>query len=248
MGYITKKNEIPSWFSPERYENIRSGDLQQVYDELTLRKMVHTDLNDKLFKSDSDRQSYFNKSLGENYDAKDPNESDCDKENNVRPIHVGDLVGMAGRLKEYGINRSNFFSQDNLAINKDVHQTDIGDYSFVDPQGVFVAVSLKQATNKEILAEMEILLEKLRTETQVKEPKRYNFDQKYKFLFSKKIFEYIDLTLWAKAYGHKFSEAKLEKFIQEGLDIENTRKHAKHVLSFEFLEQMKAELYQSLSV
>ena len=72
MGYITKKNEIPSWFSPERYENIRSGDLQQVYDELTLRKMVHTDLNDKLFKSDSDRQSYFNKSLGENYDAKDP--------------------------------------------------------------------------------------------------------------------------------------------------------------------------------
>ncbi|WP_299795174.1 DUF6387 family protein [uncultured Shewanella sp.] len=223
------------WFTESRYRNIQNSSLGTIYEELALRYFVKRalDIGEPDFELQSELFSEKNQATS--------NELIDYPDENVHPIHSYDIARMAKQLPQGSLDSGE---------HAYLHQFNDIIHSAFDGKGVCVGISLSHATDKEIGQELARLLTRLRSELDVPEPERPQAanGKKHRKLFSYGVFEYLDLTLWARVYGWKMTPKLItdaiahKELITSDYLRKNTVPYAKEAMTFEYLEQFTANI------
>jgi len=248
MGKISSLSQLktPSWFNKSRYKILRKSTLEQLELELSKRSSAMFAIKNDI-PIESDVMELFKNSLQDIqlHNNEDTRESSNTIDENVRPLSCLDVISINEQI-----------IQKQLSPFNDVHESIGQDVSGIDGKGIFVGISLSLATNQEIHEELERLLNKSRRALKIKEPLRYRLNEKYDNLFRRFVFQYLDLTIWARINGHEIKRS----YIREAIDsisyikvtpteISGTIKdNANHAISFEFLEQLRHTIKDSKKV
>ena len=254
-------NEVKSIFQEAGFRHLRfqnelfnerepykdKGELRHVINEIDLRKWDFKELYShplqSLLQDSASRRLKFQNELlkqRERYKAKEQCDLKIDERgdlSNVKTMEIRDLDFLSSEIKELEDHQNTIFDKDEY-----IHKV-LNTGSILCSTQAKISIDLRFATNAEILNELEKLLPILRKDIDNKEPKRYNFNHKCYSLFSCCVFEYLDLTLWAKANGHELTNKSLARILNNGnFDekeiVSKVRKHAMHALSDEFIDQL----------
>jgi len=253
MAKITDERDLPPWYKPSRYKDLKlakhKGEpaYEHIVNEISLRKdayeELYPDLVKSIFQEAGFRHLIFQNELfkeREPYKAKEQVDLKIDVREalaSVKTMEIRDLDILSSEIKELELHQNTVFDKDEY-----VHKA-LNTASILCSTQAKISIDLRFATNTEILNELKELLPILRNDIDNNEPKRYKFKDKYDLLFSCCVFEYLDLTLWAKAHGHKLSNKFLARILKDGSFTpkqisEKVKKHAMHALSEEFMEQL----------
>lgn len=233
---ITKDEllKLIPWFTKSRYSDIKNASDKAIYEELHARFMVH-----HTFAREDIRLDYQNKLFCER-NPLDTNECIEYDNENVTPLHPFEIATMASQLKVC------FDDTENYAY---LHQFNNIQQNAFDGKGFCVGISLSHATDKQIIQELKVLLKNLRNILDVPEPKRHTAAQNLnrRKLFTHSVFEYLDLTLWGKANGFSITPSLVADMLpHKQVTYDDVRKKtlpfAEKALTFEFLEQFKADI------
>jgi hypothetical protein len=106
-----------------------------------------------------------------------------------------------------------------------------------------ISLNLAYASDNDIIEELRPLLKQIREDLNVKPIKKYNLKDLYEKLFFYGVFEYLDLTLWAKAHKYTIESPFLSKTIKDGMFeyyeiLGKVQRNAMSAISDEYLEQL----------
>ena len=257
--------ELPKWFTKDKYLKLKKSSINVIDDELALRRQLDQESREGNFelteyKELFEGQSYlFQEQIANNYEFPDEN---------VRALSTFDVIHMYSNLQKNGVDlslsRESFDNSESLNnLCKPIHLTSaVQANDSIDGTGLFIGVSLSHATNAEILEEVARLLNKTRKELYQnkslnrKSPSRFNLQEMYDNLFYWPVFEYIDLSIWARTkgirlsrtyYREAFDSLRYKKFEPHQISG-SIKRNAEHAISFEFAEQLKHLMKNSKKV
>lgn len=235
MEIISSTAQLPTWYTPERYIHLKRASYDVILNELWLRHHANEDIEQG--KECKELSLLFNKRF--------INDSD------IPPDDAYNALGLNVKLISSPVLK--------ILAGEVMRDSDDTDNRYVHEIGMcnlfgdgFVTLNLKLATNSEIIDEFTILLDKLRKESNIPEPKReFRSVEKFDAIFQNHVFEYIDLTLWAKANNLKipprvFAEAivnadKTPAFT--ATEIQNkVQRNAQQILSISYLKQLEVDI------
>lgn len=234
MAKITHRKQLPTWYNENRYLTIKKADDKFIFDELFTRFVVWEELkaSNNQVEDPSKMDELFSELKTFDNNAVLIDENDF----NVHPIAAMDIVRISEVIKGNPELESAYLHE---ILN---HRT-----TAYDGKGFCAGISLSLATDNEIIEEMRRLLPEMRRKLNIDPPMRYRMNEKHANLFSCGVFEYLDLTMWARAYGHQISNAFLALVIKPGTFTAaqirgKVKQNAEHVMDFQFFEQYSADL------
>lgn len=235
MEVISSIAQLPIWYRPERYIHLKRSSYEVILSELWLRHHANEDIG----------QGKECKELSLLFTERFVNDSNLPQDDaynalglNVKLLSSPVLKILAGEILRECDNHDNRY----------VHEVGIcnllGDG--------FVSINLKMATNSELIDEFTTLLENLRRQSNIPEPNReYRSREKFDAIFQNHVFEYIDLTLWAKANNLKIPPRVLAQAIVNSdntpvftaTEVSNkVQRNAYQILSKTYLNQLEVDI------
>lgn len=252
MAFVKNTSEVklPYWFTKERYLRIKKSPIDVLDDELFLRRFLNKESKDGNFDEPEYEELFDKRSLS--YETKTTN---CYSfsDDNVKELLTFDVIRIVENLRDNGVDLSlSDASFDDIC--KPIHLTSaVQANESIDGAGLFVGISLSHATDGEILEELSRLLKKARQELyekkllKRKKPLRFNLQEMYDNLFYWPVFEYLDLSIWARTKGIRLSRTyyreafdllRYKKFEPHQISC-SIKRNTEHAISYEFAEQLK---------
>lgn len=237
METISNIAQLPNWYTQERYSHLKRSSYDVILNELWVRYNANAALEkgeiskelSLLFKERFIHSSDLHSPLDALYG---------DLGLNLKLLTVPLFKAIAGEVF------SNSDDQDGRFVHEVGYCNLFGDG--------FVSLNLKMATNSEIIDEFTLLLENLRKKSKIPEPKReYRSKEKFDAIFQNHVFEYIDLTLWAKANNFRIPPRVLAKAIVNSdkipiftaTEIQNkVQRNAQQILTESYLHQLEVDI------
>jgi len=122
-------------------------------------------------------------------------------------------------------------------------------HSYEHQKCFYAEIDLGNATDDEIVEQLRRLLPAIRAELKVDEPQRYPSFKQFNDLFACGVFEYLDLTMWARVNNYEIKPSFLSKVIcNERFTAKDLSKggkvvkHANRAMSHEYQEQLSQEI------
>ncbi|QFU20698.1 hypothetical protein FM038_001625 [Shewanella eurypsychrophilus] len=259
----SKLQKMIPWFQDSRYSVFNNADLQYIADELLRRIEVFEQLKSNEYDTCLQQDLFSDRSViksNEEIDTQDHFDAYSAEEegdpvgfdeqigwaldyqtSNVSPVSIGDMASATCQIShQYQTEIDSLIEVDSFEVKNN---------------STFVWLNLANATNAEIEADLSERLQDIREKFNLPEPKRGSYTKaNIKRLKCGYFFKYIDLYLWAKAYGYEYAwgkkiEETLIKLPPEINDpdyVSNTlRPRAKELLKFsvylQLTEQIKKE-------
>lgn len=237
---VKKLKKLAPWYTKERYKNFKNAPLTFILDQLSIRRGILNSLEtDSIFQLDIDEWLSVPSLRKSEYKPITP------LDENVWPLSVKSVFQMNALLKSKEIDS---FSE--------VYKTDVIHDIWGDKR-TFIGLDLEHATDLEIIEEVKRFLIKTRIKLDAPDPK-YSNKRNRKFLdlinifYSRGVWEFIDLDLWARLNGHTFTDDFLANIIEtdeyatnekkghtaKSISDQLRNKHVQIALSFDFSEQL----------
>jgi hypothetical protein len=161
---------------------------------------------------------------------------------NVSPVLTRDVIALAEQAK---------FQISGQDQECNIDQLDIFSYKYShydkDRGNTLISINLSHSSDDEIVRELKRLLPEIRSALAIDNPNRYNTYEKHDNLFNCGVFEYLDLTMWAKLNEHDIRPDFLSKIISNGKFTAKeiggkVKRNSQNVMSFEYLEQLSVDI------
>lgn len=243
MTKITCKSQLPAWFTPYRYLHIKKSPISAIRHELMARHLVWVGLYET---PHEDLRLHFNDVCSELFTDRivrsENSELAIDEDYNVVPMTNRDVIELAEITKQRmtKLNHGKNHSELELCTYKHSHYD-------LDKGNVLISLNLSKSTDLELISELKRLLPSIRQDLGIVKPIGYNSNEKHDNLFNCGVFEYLDLTMWAKANGYIIKPSFLSKVISSGKftpkEINGkVKRNATDVMSKRYLEQLDVDI------
>lgn len=238
---LKQLKKLAPWYKQEKYDVFENAPLNYVVDAIQIRTSIKNSF-ERHITNDGEPSDWIKANatnISEWLSILPQTESDSNydwEDYNISEIFEGDYIGDEGLEQEL-----ESLSDEDYVKFKSTHKE----------KSVFLEVNLERATNDDLVFEFKRFLNEIRKRPNyIDEPKRNRKIMKQiETLHVEGVWSFIDIELWAKIYGYKFTDDFLVDAVFSYYEDENQHTfktisdklrnyHAPKVLSNEFSEQL----------